>query len=88
MGFTDFIFAIFYLFIILALILGLIFSVYISYLELKDWQDTKRLIRENNGTCIDKGYSVECSYSDSYKVINSESKCYRNDVEINCSELG
>jgi len=58
------------------------------YYEYKDWQDTKKLIRDNNGTCIDKGYSVECSYSQKYSVVNSNSKCYKNDVEINCSEIG
>ena len=62
--------------------------IYFGILEYRDWQDTKKLIRDNNGTCIDKGYSVECSYSQKYSVVNSNSRCYKNDVEINCSEIG
>lgn len=80
-----------WIWVFLYLLLGFVIVgslIYICILEYKDWQDTKKLIRDNNGTCIDKGYSVECSYSQKYSVVNSNSKCYKNDVEINCSEIG
>ena len=58
------------------------FMAYMWYMEYKDWQDTKQLIRDNNGTCIDKGYSVECSYTNHQDPI-----CTQNGQKINCSDI-
>jgi len=77
----DDIFAYFFILLWIITIIGtMIFFGYLSYIEYKDWQDTKQLIREHNGTCIDKGYSVECQYSE-------EPICIQNGKKINCSEI-
>lgn len=68
-----------------------IFSVLIYFLW-SEYKLEKGIIDEthaHNGTCISHGYYIECSYQgDKITIINSNSKCYRNDVEVNCSEIG
>jgi len=75
-GFFGPVISVLTLIVIASLFFGLI---YLGYLEIKDWQDTKALIREHNGTCIDTGYSITCGYSE-------EPQCFQNGNKINCSE--
>jgi len=63
--------------------------IYMSWLGLKDWQDTKALIRENNGSCYREGWNLVCSYTEPVKSMvttSSTSECYIDKVEVDCTE--
>lgn len=63
----------------------LLFTGFAIY-EYQDWKDTKQLIREHNGSCYKEGINLVCSYSEPSKtIINSNSQCFINDKEVNCS---
>jgi len=86
--FIDILGIIFYCFLMLIWISGFVLLIYFCWL---DYKLEKSIIDEthaHNGTCISHGYYKECSYQgDKTTIINSNSKCYINDIEVKCSEI-
>ena len=77
-----------YLFILL-LILG-----FLGFMWWSEYKLEKQIIddtHKNNGSCVRNGIYDTCSYSisssEKTSIITPSSKCYRNDIEINCSEI-
>ncbi len=77
---------IFILIWIICIVSFLIFSGWLLYSEFKLEKSIVDETYKHNGTCVNKFPYRICSYQgDSYSVINS--KCFKNDVEINCSDV-
>jgi hypothetical protein len=73
-------------------LIGIIsFMFFLGWLLYSEFKLEKSIVDEthaHNGTCINHGYYNECSYQgDTKTIINSNSKCYINDIEINCSDI-
>jgi len=86
--FVDIFGMIIYCFLVLILVSAFVFMMYLLWLEYKLEKGIADETYAHNGTCISHGFYRECSYQgDKTTIINSNSKCLINDVEVNCSEI-